>query len=150
MSVTRDTVDELLDAIGRADLEGTDVFADNAVLDATVPNWRFTVRGGPQVRAQLASWFASPGRFEELRRTPLPDGELVEFVLDWEERGIPHACHQAHVLKVADGRIAEDVVFCGGRWPASLLAEMEAAEQTAQGAELSWWLDRGATGLGHL
>ncbi len=27
----------------------------------------------------------------------------------------------------ADGRITADTAFCGGRWPASLLAEMEAA-----------------------
>jgi hypothetical protein len=131
--VTRETIDELLAAVERADLEGSDVFADDSVLHATVPNWRFTLRGGPEVRAQLASWFANPGRFEEIRRTPLPDGELVEFVLNWEERGIPHACHQAHVLKLANGRIAEDVAFCGGRWPASLLAEMEAARQDAHG-----------------
>jgi hypothetical protein len=132
VNTTLDPVDELLDAIERADLEGTDVFASDAVLDATVPNWRFIVRSGPQVRDQLASWFANPGHYEELRRTPLPGGELVEFVLNWEERGIPHSCHQAHVLKLADGRIAEDVAFCGGRWPASLLAEMEAASQAAQ------------------
>ncbi|HWC39160.1 MAG TPA: hypothetical protein VG476_11555, partial [Acidimicrobiales bacterium] len=60
---------------------------------------------------------------------------LVEFVLNWEERGIPHACHQAHVLTLANGRIAEDVVFCGGRWPASLLAEMEAVNGAAQGQD---------------
>jgi len=31
------------------------------------------------------------------------------------------------VLAVRDNRIVADTVFCGGRWPASLLAEMEAA-----------------------
>ena len=125
-------IDELITAIERADLDDADVFCEDAVLDATVPNWRFTVRGGQEVRAQLAAWFASPGRFDELRRIPLPNGELVEFVLAWEERGIPHACHQAHVLKLVDDRIAEDIAFCGGRWPASLLAEMEASGQAAR------------------
>ncbi len=76
--------------------------------------------------------FANPGRYEELRRTALPDGELVEFVLTWEERGIRQAAHQAHVLRVVDDRIAEDVAFCGGRWPASLLAETEASAQAAR------------------
>lgn len=28
-----------------------------------------------------------------------------------------------------DGRITTDTVFCGGRWPASLLAEMAEAER---------------------
>jgi hypothetical protein len=64
-------------------------------------------------------------------RTALPDGKLVEFVPTWEERGIPHICHQAHVLRVVKDRIAEDTAFCGGRWPTSLLVEMEASGQAA-------------------
>jgi hypothetical protein len=54
-------------------------------------------------------------------------GELVEFTLTWEEGGVPHACHQVHVLRLERGRISADTVFCGGRWPASLLADMAAA-----------------------
>lgn len=37
----------------------------------------------------------------------------------------PH--NHMHRLTVRGGRIVADTVFCGGRWPASLLAEMEAA-----------------------
>jgi hypothetical protein len=103
------------------------IFSDDAILDATVPNWRFSVNGGEAVRHELGRWYADPGRFESLRRTPLPDGELVEFTLAWEEQGGPHACHQAHILKVAQGQVAGDTAFCGGRWPAALLAEMQAA-----------------------
>jgi hypothetical protein len=33
-----------------------------------------------------------------------------------------------HRLTVRDDQIVADTVFCGGRWPASLLAEMEAAD----------------------
>jgi hypothetical protein len=29
---------------------------------------------------------------------------------------------------VRDDKIVADTVFCGGRWPASLLADMEAAD----------------------
>ncbi len=43
------------------------------------------------------------------------------------ENGVPHAAHHMHLLRVADGRIVSDTVMCGGRWPAGLLAEMEAA-----------------------
>ena len=106
-------------------LEG--VFAENAVLDATVPNWRFTVRGDEGIRSELASWYAAAGRFEELTRTPLPDGELVEFVLTWTEDGVPYTCHQAHRLRVSSDRISSDTVWCGGRWSQSLLEEMSAA-----------------------
>jgi SnoaL-like domain len=124
-------IDDLTAAIEAGHGLADDVFTDDAVLDATVPNWRFEVRGGAAVRRQLAEWFADPATFEALARTPLPDGELVEFTLTWEEGGVPHACHQAHLLRLRDGRIAHDTAFCGGRWPASLLAEMEEARRAA-------------------
>lgn len=123
-------IDTFTQAIEQATMADADVFCSDVVLDATVPNWRFVARGADPVRAELADWFADRGRFDELIRVPLPDGgELVEFTLVWEENGIPFACHQAHRIALREGRIATDTVFCGGRWPASLLAEMEAAQQ---------------------
>jgi hypothetical protein len=125
-------VERYLAAIEGATIGGCDVLSSDVLLDATVPNWRFTRRGANAVRAELANWYSAAGRFEDLRRTPLPEGELVEFTLGWEEGGVPHAVHQAHVVEVADGLIASDRVWCGGRWPAGLLAEMaEAADATS-------------------
>jgi hypothetical protein len=129
--MTPTTIDRFCAAITDASVGSADVFCEDAVLDATVPNWHFVRRGKDAVRAELDRWFADPGRFDTLRRTPIPDGELVEFDLTWIEGGVPHACRQAHVLHVRDGRIAQDTVWCGGRWPASLLAEMEAAQHRA-------------------
>jgi len=108
-----------------------DVFSDEAALDATVPNWRFCVHGGDAVRDQLAQWYADPGRFQSLRRTALGTGELVEFTLTWTEKGIEHTCHQVHILATTDDRISTDTVFCGGRWPAELVNEMNSAQQVA-------------------
>jgi hypothetical protein len=98
-------------------------------------------RGGPDaIRAEYARWFADPARFDELRHYPVggadgtadADGggasDLIEYTLSWSENGVPHAAHHLHLLTVRDGLIAADTVFCGGRWPASLLAEMEAAD----------------------
>ena len=64
-----------------------------------------------------------------LRRYPVEGGsaEVIEYTLSWTENGVPHAGHHLHVLTVRDDRIVSDMVFCGGRWPAALLAEMEAA-----------------------
>ena len=126
-------VDTFIQAIESATipaLEGS--FARDAVVDATVPNWRFGFNGEAAIKAEFARWYANPGRFEDLRRTPLPHGELVEYLLSWEEEGVPHACHQAHHLEVAGDRIVKDTVWCGGRWPASLLADMEAAAAAAR------------------
>jgi hypothetical protein len=117
-------VEHYLAAIEEATMRACDVLSPEMTLDATVPNWRYQIEGSGAVKAELSRWFANTGTFEELKRTPLPEGELVEFTLRWEEGGIPHAAHQAHVLDVVDGRITKDRVWCGGRWPASLLAEM--------------------------
>jgi len=120
-------VDAFLDAVAGATIPDTDAWASDAVLDATVPNWRFRAHGDDAIRTEYAQWFAAPAQFESLERTPLPDGELVEYVLAWEEGGVPHAAHHLHRLRVRDDRIVADTVFCGGRWPATLLAEMEEA-----------------------
>lgn len=124
--MTAGPAERLTAAIESASIPGSDAFAGDAVLDATVPNWRFTVRGGSNIVATLSRWFADPGQFEELRRIPIPDGELLEFSLTWEEAGVPHMCHQIHRLEIVGDRIVRDTAFCGGRWPAWLLAEMEA------------------------
>ena len=125
-----DTIDSLLAGI-EAGAVPAGVFSDDAVLDATVPNWRFTTRGAAAVRGELSRWYADPGAFENLRRSSLDDGELVEFTLSWEENGVTHMCHQAHILRLRDGQVASDTAFCGGRWPAPLIAEMAAASHAA-------------------
>jgi hypothetical protein len=127
-------VDKFLQAIENAAISSCDAWGAGATLDATVPNWRMRVSGPDAIRAEYARWFADPGRFEELRRYPVRDNgaeesatEVVEYTLSWSENGVPHAGHHLHVLTVRDDLIVSDTVFCGGRWPAALLAEMEAA-----------------------
>jgi hypothetical protein len=119
-------VDRFLSSVEAGQLPD-DLFSDDAGLDATVPNWRFQVRGGDAVRAELARWYADPGNFLDLERTAIPDGELVEFTLSWTEDGVLHRCHQAHILRVTGERVAMDTAFCGGRWNADLIDEMERA-----------------------
>ncbi|MDQ1521670.1 MAG: hypothetical protein QOI55_2743 [Actinomycetota bacterium] len=120
-------IDRFLDAVETGTIPTCDAWEPDAVVDATVPNWRFDIRGVDAIRAEYTRWFGHPARFEQLRREPLAAGELVEYFLTWEEDGVPYAAHHVHILEVADGRIVADTVMCGGRWPASLLAEMEAA-----------------------
>ena len=123
-----DAIDRYTDAIRTATIPSADSLAPNVVLGATVPNWRFTVTGAEAVKAELAGWFADPGRFEEIKRTDVPGGALVEFVLSWEENGEPHISHQAHVIHVSGGMIVRDTAWCGGRWGAALMAEIAEAE----------------------
>jgi hypothetical protein len=130
-------IDTFLDAIEKAAIGSCPAWSADATLDATVPNWRMKLTGCDAIRAEYGRWFADPARFEEIRRHRVAAAagsddatELVEYTLSWSENGVPHAAHHLHVLTVRDDRIVADMVFCGGRWPASLLAEMEAAHES--------------------
>ncbi len=103
-----------------------DLYEPDAVLDAVVPNWRMTIHGGPAIAAEYSHWFAHPGTFEDLRRQRTDTGEVVQYTLHWIEDGVPHTGRHIHVLDVsAAGVIESDHVWCGGRWPASLLVDMQ-------------------------
>lgn len=123
-----DTVGRFLAAASAGNGVPVDLFTSDAVLDATVPGWRFAARGAVTVARQYSSWFRQEAALEELERLPLEGGEVVTYLLAWVERGVPYAAHHCHVLRLAaDGRIAADRFFCGGRWDAGRLAEMAAA-----------------------
>lgn len=129
-TTTTTAIDDLLAAIASGcGMAASDLYSEDAVLDATVPGWRFSVRGNRAIGYQYAEWYAVPGRFDELDRRTTPGGEVVTYLLTWAERGVPHAAHHCHVLTLADdGRILRDVFFCGGRWDAALLARMDEAD----------------------
>lgn len=121
------TVDRFLEAIARGDGIPTELLAADVVLDATVPGWRFPLRGAGRLCDQYNGWFRHPATFEELERLTVDGGEVVTYLLTWLVRGVPHAAHHIHVLRFdASGRIAADRFFCGGQWDAALLARMEA------------------------
>jgi hypothetical protein len=123
------TIDLLLDGIATGAVPA-DLLTDDAVLDAVVPNWRFTVTGSTAVAGVYGSWFHRPVRVAELRRHPIACGEVAEYTLGWVVDGMAHASRHVHVLHLAtDGRIASDHFWCGGIWPAPLLARMQAAHR---------------------
>lgn len=127
---TSATVDRLLDAIvGGRGATTADLYAADAVLDATTPGWRFTKRGGAAVAEVWSHWFDAEGRFEELDRHPIPGGEVVRYLVASQDRGVPYAAHHCHIVTLdeATGLIARHQVWCGGRWDAARLAEMEEA-----------------------
>lgn len=124
---TAGPVDLFLTQLASGDGIDPGIWTVDARLDATVPHWRFERTGAGPVAAELSGWYGLPTTIDDVRRRPYPGGEAVELDLSWVEDGVPHAAHQVHLFEVAEGRISADTVYCGGRWPASLLAEMEAA-----------------------
>jgi hypothetical protein len=121
-------IDRFLAAVVAGSVTG-ELYTDGVSLDATVPGWRFHRDGAAAVVAEYSGWFAAPGLIEELERLSVADGEVVTYLLTWEEHGVPHAAHHCHhiVVDPVSGRIAFDRVFCGGRWAAELVASMAEA-----------------------
>jgi hypothetical protein len=126
-STTSEPVQRLLDAIAAGAGIPDGLFTADAALDATVPMWRYAATGAQAVRAELGKWYGSPTCIEHVQRRPFPGGVAVEIDISWTENGVPHAGHQLHVLAISGDLIASDTVFCEGRWPAELLAEIKAA-----------------------
>ncbi len=127
-----DPVTRFLDAVTEGRGIPTDLYAPSAVLDATVPLWRLEAHGPTAIAGQLSGWYADPGRLSEVVRSPLPGGEVVRLTLAWSENGNPMASHQVHLLDVDGGVITRHDVWCGGRWEASLQADIEAGLQAAR------------------
>ena len=127
MATTPHPVDRFLTELCSGSGIPSDVWTDDAVLDATVPDWRFERTGAAEVAAALSGWYDAPTTIDALLRRPLPGGEAVELELTWVQDGVPYTGHQLHLLSVDGDRLSRDTVFCGGRWSAALLAEMEAA-----------------------
>jgi len=105
----------------------SDLYTADATLDATVPGWRFQAHGAEAILREYGRWFADPCRFHTVERHSLPDGELVRYVQDYELDDMSFTVHHMHHLTIVGGKIARDVVFCGGRWGTEVLTEMGAA-----------------------
>jgi hypothetical protein len=55
----------------------------------------------------------------------------VIYEHEFVHEGVRHRGHHAHYLIVRDGKIASDTVWCGGKWPESLLHDMAIAADKA-------------------
>jgi hypothetical protein len=134
--VAHTTVDRLLELIaaGRGGDTGQ-LYATDAVLDATVPTWRFKKCGGPAIAAVWSGWFAEPGTFEELDRSPIPGGEVIRYLVAGVDDGTPFAAHHCHIVTVDEhtGLIVRQHTWCGGRWYPDRLQEMAEAQRREPG-----------------
>ena len=125
-TTTATAVDRFLDGV-RAGRLPDDLYAPDAVLDATVPGWRFQAQGAVAIQAEYQGWFFVPSKLIALERHAFDGGEVVRYLQQAEVDGTPYLVHHAHLLKVEQDRIVADTVFCGGRWGPEAVAQMGAA-----------------------
>jgi hypothetical protein len=121
-----DAVRRFIHALETSDWDGLeDAYTDDAIFDASVPNWHFQIEGAAAAVDQLRDWFGVPDpTLTELNVVTTDEGAVVDFELrrtcpgNPAENHDPHleGCRQAHIFRLVDGRIAEQRVYCAGEW----------------------------------
>jgi hypothetical protein len=125
MGMTPEPIGRFLEALRTAKWAGLeDAYTDDAVFDASVPNWHFQYEGASKCVDQLADWFGIEPTVFEPTVTATESGCVVDFELRRMCPGNPaenHAPHlegtrQAHIFRLRDGKICEQRVYCSGEW----------------------------------
>jgi hypothetical protein len=125
-TTTTTVVDRFLEGI-RAGRLPDDLYIPDAVLDATVPGWRFRAEGAVAIQAEYQGWFFVPSELLHVERHPIEGGEVVRYLQQGEVKGTTFLVHHMHLLRLDGDRIAADTVFCGGQWGPEAVAQMGAA-----------------------
>ncbi|MDP8977400.1 MAG: nuclear transport factor 2 family protein [Actinomycetota bacterium] len=101
------------------------LYQPDVLLDANVPNWRFQVQGRKTV-AEQACALPRPGRFATFYSERTARGLLVQ--LEWRQHTADGhtVVRELQAWRLADGRIAEQLIFCAGVWDPQLQARMAA------------------------
>lgn len=110
-----------------------DAYAEDAMWDASVPNWHFQWEGAERCIDQLNEWYAQhPWNVTDLNVIATAEGAALEIELRGRCPGNDeHESHlegtrQAHFFRIEDGRIAEHRVVCAGEWLEDDLRRMDA------------------------
>lgn len=122
-------VERFTTRIQQGEFDGiADLYTEDALFDAHVPDWRFQVQGPDAIARQIQQWFQLPGSFHDVVAHQTVSGDLI-VRFEWrEEEGTDRAIvsREMQQWRLAGGRIAEQVVFCAGRWDVPLVQKMAA------------------------
>lgn len=102
--------------------DGIDVaplYAEDAILDANVPDWRFQLKGAREIAAKVAEpdWWPRASSPVVERTTVAGDTIVFELCTTFPRDGGTWLSRNAHILALdADGRIARHTMYCTGDW----------------------------------
>lgn len=108
------------------DFDGlAELYRPDALLDVSVPQWRYQLQGREAIRQALAEELAplvGSARVTRQRATRTDDGVVVElevrFVQDDEER----QWREVHLFHTDGVAITEHLNYCTGVWDAATIA----------------------------
>lgn len=105
------------------------VYASDALFDVNVPEWRFQRKGPDEIADQYRSWGSELSNLSlsTYRAEEIPGGFIVELEERYQSEGDDCLSRQLHIVKVADGKVAEQVMYCTGVWGSETI-KRQAAE----------------------
>ena len=108
------------------DFDGlADLYRPDALIDVSVPQWRFQLRGRDAVRELFRTDLAlvrDSGRVSGWRETPTADGLVVEWEVRFVAEGEERLFREVHVFRTDGVAITEHADYCTGIWDAATIA----------------------------
>jgi hypothetical protein len=111
-----------------------DLYAEDALLDANVPAWRFQRRGRAEIRDQYSQWYPTGGaNLVEWRVQPAPWGAVVELAEKFRA-GTPKELYARtiEVVVIEGDLITQHTVYCTGPWDSDTVARHQAVAPMAR------------------
>lgn len=121
------TITELIAArLSALDFDGlAELYRPDALLDVSVPQWRYQLQGREAIRQALAEELAplvGSARVTGQRATPTDDGVVVELEVRFEQNGEERQWREVHLFHTDGAAITEHLNYCTGVWDAATIA----------------------------
>ena len=102
-----------------------DLYAQDALIDANVPTWRFQRKGHEEILRQLVEWSEEPMDILSVTEWETPWGSVVETEDRTKLHGEWGYSRMLHLLFAEDGKVTRHVVYCTGPWDDDTIARQK-------------------------
>lgn len=121
------TITERITArLSALDFDGlAELYRPDALLDVSVPQWRYQLQGREAIRQALAEELApllGSARVTGQRATRTDDGVVVELEVRFEQDGEERQWREVHLFHTDGAAITEHLNYCTGVWDATTIA----------------------------
>ncbi len=102
-----------------------ELYRPDAVVDVSVPQWRYQLQGRPAIRQLLREerrYVESGGRVSSWRVTPTGDGLVAEVEVRFIQEGEERQWREVHLFHTDGEAITEHANYCTGIWDAATIA----------------------------
>jgi hypothetical protein len=98
------------------------LFAPDAFVDFTMPQWRLQAQGTGNVVGMRLAGHPGPGRVPRSRFDATATGFVLEVEEEWEQDGESWYCRELFRADVGEAGITGLAVYCTGDWDRALVA----------------------------